>query len=74
MASKRRQRRQQCQGKARHRTIGCAHYAAKMMLRDKGVTVYPYKCSFCPFFHVGHNPALARGRDHIWLRSRPKGH
>lgn len=72
MASKRRQRRQQCQGKARHETIEFAQVAADAIHRSRGVSVFPYRCGFCSYFHIGHDPERARGREHVWLHARRK--
>jgi len=74
MASKRRLRRRSCEGKAKHESEGAAHYAAEKTFARSGDVVFPYLCQFCKKWHIGHNPARSRGKVHVWLKSRPKGH
>jgi hypothetical protein len=50
MASKRRQRRNSCEGKIRHKTIVGAWIAS----RKTDGKVRPYRCKFCSAYHVGH--------------------
>jgi hypothetical protein len=54
MASKRRLRRQSCEGKVRHETAGAAWIAAKRT--GDGRETKPYRCPFCGLWHVGHLP------------------
>lgn len=72
MASKRRQRRKMCLGKARHETFENALKAMHASARVFGVELRPYKCEHCPFWHIGHNPRQMRGKFHVWRSSRPK--
>lgn len=54
MSSKRRQRRNQCAGKIRHRLREDAEYAAYLLRRDKGLLLRAYRCRFCRQWHLGH--------------------
>lgn len=56
MASKRRIRRKQCEGKIRHKSAGDAglHYISIRGKIESGQRINIYKCSFCGFYHVGH--------------------
>ena len=60
MASKRRLRRKQCEGKAQHKSNDFA-LVELQRLRKKGVDgqFNIYKCTHCGFFHIGH----ATGRN-----------
>lgn len=55
MASKRRQRRRQCDGKQKHATEGeaIAHAASLMRSGKTHKWLTPYRCKFCEWFHVG---------------------
>ena len=55
MASRRHERRKQCLGKVRHATEADAEYAARKG-QGKGWQVFPYLCSCCGGWHVGHSP------------------
>lgn len=58
MSSKRRLRRNSCDGKRRFPTIGEAHRIIKRVKRsaqaDHAETLSPYRCRFCKGFHFGH--------------------
>lgn len=56
MASKRRLRRRQCEGKVRHKTKADAWAAIRTMHRKHGYcgNLQPYPCKFCGGWHVGH--------------------
>jgi hypothetical protein len=57
MASKRRQRRKSCEGKAKHATEA----AAVIQIQRSGERgLNPYKCKHCSGWHVGHPPAHVR--------------
>jgi len=53
MASKRRIRRNMCQGKVRHASEGAA-WAAVRKTACAGPTLHPYLCPHCRRYHVGH--------------------
>lgn len=53
-AIRRRERRKQCQGKARHAIAKFARREARRLQQEKGETVVPYYCRFCGGWHVGH--------------------
>lgn len=53
MASRRHERRKQCLGKVCHETEADAEYAARKG-QGKGWQVFPYLCSCCGGWHVGH--------------------
>jgi len=58
MASKRRQRRNQCGNKRRYATFEEAR--ANMLRMNRQTKEYgmtPYRCSFCGQYHYGHTPA-----------------
>ena len=57
MASKRRIRRKQCEGKQRHKTQTSAVRHKISLERDEGLFTdkrRTYKCQFCKGWHVGH--------------------
>ncbi|MDE2098127.1 MAG: hypothetical protein KGL39_12810 [Patescibacteria group bacterium] len=57
MTSKRRLRRESCQGKARHKTPEAAWLQAynSRDVRDRH-RLQPYRCGFCGCWHIGHAP------------------
>jgi hypothetical protein len=61
MASKRRLRRKECEGKRRYVSPGEAQTAADG-LRGVGGGAYiePYQCDFCNAWHIGHRPGAMR--------------
>jgi hypothetical protein len=61
MASKRRQRRKQCEGKARHDGKNHAEYAARIARERSGDDIRAYRCHMCPGWHIGHNSARKIG-------------
>lgn len=63
MASKRRLRRRQCEGKVKHATAENAAIAIRKVHRAKGHQgqMHAYRCPFCGQFHVGH----VQGRNGI---------
>ncbi|MFP2504460.1 hypothetical protein [Buttiauxella gaviniae] len=58
MASKRRLRRKQCDGKMQHPSLEGAFIAIKMLHRRYGHQgqMRAYLCQFCHKFHKGHAP------------------
>lgn len=58
MASKRHQRRKQCEGKRRHATADNALVEIRMIHKRHGHCgqIGVYRCSFCGSYHVGHMP------------------
>ncbi|HSI11771.1 MAG TPA: hypothetical protein VK961_06985 [Chthoniobacter sp.] len=52
MASKRRLRRKECEGKGRHETREAALIQIKKMKNSESAGAY--KCRHCPHWHVGH--------------------
>lgn len=58
MSSKRRLRRNACDGKRRFMTVGAALSAIKKLARQNGArhpeTLRAYHCRFCHGFHFGH--------------------
>ncbi|RYM66295.1 hypothetical protein BSR03_01515 [Serratia proteamaculans] len=58
MASKRRLRRKQCEGKRRHKNFDCAMKEIRLLHQRHGHQgqLQPYRCPFCSMFHVGHTP------------------
>ncbi len=55
MSSKRRLRRNACEGKKRHKSMDDAFAHA----RHVGLNIFhPYKCKFCKGFHIGHRPPV----------------
>ena len=58
MASKRRQRRNSCEGKIRYEKIDTAW--AKVRKIDPKMK--PYRCNFCSGFHVGYEPGKQKRR------------
>jgi hypothetical protein len=58
MASKRKLRRDSCEGKKRHKTKALAWRAATKT--SEGVR--PYKCGFCREWHNGHEPGKQKRR------------
>jgi hypothetical protein len=62
MASKRRQRRKQCEGKRRYGTQTEALTAQCNLNRKRGWSekLSPYRCRFCHGFHFGHTPGQKR--------------
>lgn len=56
MASRRRMRKNSCEGKARHLTEDAARIALRMSKRTgryKGA-MHTYKCTNCGSYHIGH--------------------
>lgn len=63
MASLRRQRRKQCQGKIQHETEDLAWVAVRKTCPIKGRhSLTPYKCQFCGKYHIGHKKILSKRR------------
>lgn len=62
MASKRRLRRKQCDGKRRFPDQGAAQWAATQYMRARGFgsMMTAYHCRFCNGYHIGHAPAHVR--------------
>lgn len=60
MASKRRIRRKQCQGKIRHVDMESANKAAFVNRRNTGEKLFAYGCKFCGGFHIGHQSRKQR--------------
>lgn len=62
MASKRRIRRNKCEGKVRHETMDQAKSAAFRLREHEGYhgawRAQAYHCPFCGGFHVGHGGAI----------------
>lgn len=56
MASKRRLRRKQCEGKIKHETAQKAQVAITSLIRNRGHQgqLHVYQCSFCGKYHTGH--------------------
>lgn len=54
MASRRHIRRKQCEGKVRHETAQEAGTASWKAKQKWGDSMYPYKCSNCHGWHIGH--------------------
>lgn len=52
MSSKRRLRRNGCQGKKLFLTLNSAFYFARFMKREHGITQKPYGCKWCKHFHL----------------------
>ena len=55
MASKRRVRRQSCEGKLRYPTQDEARMASNRA-NSRTSWIMPYKCNFCGGYHIGHAP------------------
>ena len=55
MASKRRIRRQSCEGKLRYQFLDAAQGAARNA-NSRTSWIMPYKCNFCGGYHIGHAP------------------
>lgn len=53
MSSKRHVRKRACEGKQRHATQAGAIAQATSLSKVQYVRVYPYKCPFCGYYHVG---------------------
>ena len=62
MASKRRLRRKECEGKRRYPTQGDAFAAAKVarVRADGGQYIDAYQCEHCGGWHIGHRPGSMR--------------
>jgi hypothetical protein len=54
MASRRRIRRNMCDRKHRHATLSEARAHVIAHRRRFGARLFPYRCAFCKFWHVGH--------------------
>jgi hypothetical protein len=60
MASKRRIRRRQCEGKVRHETLPDAlRHSRSLSAHEGGSRIAAYRCQFCGGFHVGHSSMRA---------------
>jgi len=57
MASKRRLRRKQCEGKRRYETAAEATAGIRALHKAKGYQGFlnVYRCAFCKGYHFGHN-------------------
>lgn len=68
MASKRRLRRRECEGKARHTERGHAMIALRRLHQMHGHQgqLHVYRCPHCGGFHVGHRPGC-NGMGKAWL-------
>lgn len=61
MASKRRLRRKECEGKRRYGSSGEAQTAANALRGvSGGAYIEPYQCEFCNAWHIGHRPGAMR--------------
>lgn len=60
MASKRRLRRQACEGKQRFSTNEAAAIHSSHVYHVAGKRLHPYRCQFCNEFHLGHMPSGVR--------------
>lgn len=71
MASKRRLRRKQCEGKTRYTSKAKAIDAAQSYLRAFGIWKGAYHCQFCKGWHFGSRPLKMRGSpEHLaYLRN-----
>lgn len=56
MASKRRVRRNGCDGKIRYASKDAADQAARRASKQSGQWISGYGCRFCKGFHIGHPP------------------
>jgi hypothetical protein len=56
MSSKRRLRRQQCEGKKAFRSAEDARNAAYLVSARTGQRLASYRCKFCRQWHIGHRP------------------
>lgn len=70
MASKRRLRRNACDGKTRYAEQQAAHVAAGRASERAGAWISSYKCPFCGAWHIGHVPAQVRRARR--LRGKPR--
>jgi hypothetical protein len=59
MSSRRAERRRACERKAQYVTSLEASIRARALRRQR-IGVFPYKCPFCPHWHVGHLPKRKR--------------
>ena len=67
MASKRRLRRKQCEGKRRYATQAEAQTQADRSRGvDGGQCIDPYLCDFCGGWHIGHRPGATREHTEIF--------
>ena len=61
MSSKRRLRRQSCEGKDRYPNMDVASRYAKIACKRAHGWIVPYHCRFCGGYHIGHaTPAAKR--------------
>lgn len=60
MASKRRIRRKECEGKERFSTQVDADTQSSFVYRVSGKRLHSYRCHFCQEFHLGHMPAMVQ--------------
>lgn len=60
MASKRRLRRNACEGKRNYATQADAVAASESLRRRTGERTNVYRCQFCSGWHHGHLPQIAR--------------
>lgn len=69
MASKRAQRRRQCNGKRRHASYDNALIAVRKLRQQHGHVgqVSPYHCKHCGAWHIGHTPGR-NGLGSAWGR------
>ena len=49
-----------CKRKQSHKDEAAALVACLQVYRQQGHNVWPYKCPFCPAFHIGHTPLSVR--------------
>jgi hypothetical protein len=56
MSSKRRVRKNSCEGKVQYATLDDAKLAAIRWNKAKNDSCHPYKCEFGEHYHIGHPP------------------
>lgn len=62
MSSKRRIRKNSCDGKQRHDNSKSAYaHLSKLRVKDGAYGMNVYKCQFCKGYHVGHLPNKIKG-------------
>ena len=67
MASKRRLRRKQCEGKRRYATQSDAQAQADRARGvDGGTYIARYLCEFCNGWHIGHRPGATREHTELF--------
>lgn len=65
MASKRRKRRRQCNGKHCYTSLGEACRDARLLAREDDKAVEAYRCDNCGCVHVGHPPRDGSGAPNL---------